>query len=325
MKSVRALVTAALAAAVFASPAFAQYDGVPRGGQIGQSGRASGLTPEELRNVRFDQKLGEQIPLDLVFKDETGAAVRLGDYFGKRPVVLSLVYYECPMLCTEVLNGLVKALKVVSLEPGRDFEIVTVSFDARETPQMASDKKRAYLQRYQRPDSDVSWHFLTGEPEAIEALTEAVGFQYAWDPATGQYAHAAGIMVATPGGRLAKVLLRASSTSPARPSPRARGRLGNKIGNPVDQILLYCFHYDPTTAVRPDGGAAHPPGGIVTMLALATFMFVMSGVTAGSGCEESPRRVAAWRPRPRTSKTRCGTSSTLPERASTMASRVDNL
>lgn len=275
MKSVRALVTAALAAAVFASPAFAQYDGVPRGGQIGQSGRASGLTPEELRNVRFDQKLGEQIPLDLVFKDETGAAVRLGDYFGKRPVVLSLVYYECPMLCTEVLNGLVKALKVVSLEPGRDFEIVTVSFDARETPQMASDKKRAYLQRYQRPDSDVSWHFLTGEPEAIEALTEAVGFQYAWDPATGQYAHAAGIMVATPGGRLAKYFY-GVEYSPRDLRLALVDASGNKIGNPVDQILLYCFHYDPTTGkyglmvVR-----LIRLGGIVTMLALATFMFVM--------------------------------------------------
>jgi len=162
-----------------AAPARAQYDGVPRGGQpIGQSGQAAGITPEQLREVRFDQKLGSQIPLDLRFRDDTGAEVRLGDLFKDRPVVLSLVYYECPMLCTEVLNGLVKALKVVALEPGKDFDIVTLSFDARETPKMASDKKRAYLQRYQRADAAGSWHFLTGEPEAIKALTEAVGFQY---------------------------------------------------------------------------------------------------------------------------------------------------
>ncbi|MFB3854826.1 MAG: SCO family protein [Vicinamibacterales bacterium] len=260
-----------------AGPAFGQYDGVPRGGQgIGQSsGKPAGMTPEELRNVRFDQRLGNQVSLDLEFRDETGRSVRLSEFFEQRPVVLSLVYYECPMLCTEVLNGLVKALKVVSLDPGKDFEIVTISFDARETPKMAADKKRTYLQRYQRPEAAGSWHFLTGEPESIEALTEAVGFQYVWDPAIGQYAHAAGIMVLTPTGVLAKYFY-GIEFSPRDLRLALVDASGNRIGNPVDQVLLYCFHYDPSTgkyglmAVR-----LIRLGGIVTIAVLGSFMFVM--------------------------------------------------
>ena len=202
-------------------------------------------TPKILRDIGFDQRLGDKVPLDAVFRDETGRAVKLGDYFGKRPVVLSLAYYECPMLCTVTLNGLASALDVLSFDPGRDFEIVTVSFEPKETPELAAAKKAAYLHRYHRPGAAAAWHFLTGDAAQIRRLTEAVGFRYAWDETTKQYAHASGIMVLTPEGRLARYLYGVEYAPKDLRFALVEASQG-KILSPVDRLLLYCYHYDPS-------------------------------------------------------------------------------
>jgi protein SCO1/2 len=208
----------------------------------------SGL-PKALREVGIDQKLNEQLPLNLVFRDENGQVVKLGDYFGKKPAVLSLVYYDCPMLCTQVLNGMVSAFKVLSFKAGSEFEVVTVSFDSSETSQLAAAKKKTYinyLPEEKRASAIKGWHFLTGNQENIKQLTDAVGFRYHFDEATNQFAHASAIYVATPQGKLARYFYGIEY------APRDL-RLGlieasdNKIGSPVDQLLLYCYHYDPAT------------------------------------------------------------------------------
>jgi len=213
------------------------------GTQVGQT--ASGL-PKTLTNVGIDQKLNDQIPLDAVFKDEQGKEVRLGQFFGNKPVVLSLVYYDCPMLCTLVLNGMTTSFRKVSFDIGKEFEVVTVSFDPRETPQLAAAKKQGYLQHYGRPGTESGWHFLTGDEANIKRLTEAVGFRYVWDEQTKQFAHASGIMVLTPQGKIARYFygikyedrdLRLSLVEASE----------NKIGTPVDALMLYCYHYDPAT------------------------------------------------------------------------------
>lgn len=197
-----------------------------------------------LENVGIDQRLGERLPLDLTFRDEGGATVRIGDYFGKRPVVLALVYYTCPMLCNQVLNGLTSALDVLSFDIGKEFEIVTVSFDPRDDSEVARNKKETYLQWYKRPGAGEGWHFLTGDKAAIDKLTQAAGFHFKFDPATHQFIHASGIMIATPEGKLARYFYGIEY------APKDL-RLGlveasdNKIGNPVDRLLLYCYHYDP--------------------------------------------------------------------------------
>src|SRR4029453_9409082 len=160
-------------------------------------------TPGSLEGIGIDQRLDESLPLALPFRDEAGRAVKLGDYFGKRPVVLALVYYNCPMLCTQVLNGLVASLNVMSLEAGKDFDVVAVSFDPRETPEMAAAKKDASLTRYKHPAAAAGWHFLTGSPESIAALTKPVGFRSRFDEKLDQFAHASAIVVVTPEGRLA--------------------------------------------------------------------------------------------------------------------------
>ena len=205
--------------------------------------------PPALKNVGIDQKLNQQVPLDLAFRDENGETVKLGQYFGKRPVVLSLVYYDCPMLCTQVLNGMVGAFKTLAFVPGAEYEVVTVSFDPSETPQLAAAKKRLYvdyLPEAKRQGATNAWHFLTGDEASIRSLTEAVGFRYQWDEETKQFAHASGIMVLTPEGKLAQYYYGIEY------SPKDL-RLGlveasaNKIGTPVDQLLLYCYHYDPAT------------------------------------------------------------------------------
>jgi protein SCO1 len=201
--------------------------------------------PKVLRDVGFDQRLGEKVPLDAVFRDESGRTVKLGDYFGSRPVVLTLAYYECPMLCTVTLNGLASALDVVSFEPGRDFEIVTVSFEPKETPELARAKKAAYLRRYKRPGAAAAWHFLTGDVDQIRRLTDAVGFRYAWDETTKQYAHASGVMVLTPDGRLARYLYGVEYAPKDLRFSIVEASQG-KILSPVDRLLLYCYHYDPT-------------------------------------------------------------------------------
>ena len=201
--------------------------------------------PAGLRGVNIEQRLNQQVPLDLVFRDEFGRSLPLSTYFsGNKPVLLALVYYNCPMLCTLILNGVESSLKAVSLDPGRDFEVVAVSFDPRDTPEIAMRKKANYLQRYRRPDTANGWHFLTGSESSIKALTEAVGYQYKFDPTTGQFAHASAIMILTPQGKLSRYFYGVEY------APRDV-RLGlveasqNKIGTPVDQVLLFCYHYDP--------------------------------------------------------------------------------
>jgi protein SCO1/2 len=231
--------------------------------------------PLLLKDVRFDQKLDAQVPAHLPFKDDLGNDVTLGQYFGQRPIVLALVYFECPMLCSQVLNDLVAALGVLSLNPGQDFDVVAVSFNERETPGLAAVKKAAYLERYGRPGTERGFHFLTGTESAITQLTETVGFKYAWDEEIKQYAHAAGIMVLTPDGRVSKYFYGLEY------SPRDL-RLGlveaadRRIGTPVDTLLLYCYHYDPTTgkygliAMRTVQAA-----GLVLIGAMVTFWTVM--------------------------------------------------
>lgn len=202
--------------------------------------------PLPLKHVGIDQKLNAQVPLNLKFKDETGKTVRLGDYFGKRPVILAPVYYECPMLCTQILNGLVRTLKAVTFNPGEEYEVVVFSFDARDTTALAAEKKANYLRRYDRKGTDAGWHFLTGDPDSIKALTSAIGFRYVWDAHTNQFAHASGVMVLTPQGRLSKYFYGIEYA----PKDVRLGLIEasqNKIGTPVDQLLLFCFHWDSTT------------------------------------------------------------------------------
>jgi protein SCO1 len=202
--------------------------------------------PAPLRRVGIEQKLNTQVPLDLVFTDEAGQQVRLGQYFGQKPVILSLVYYDCPMLCTQVLNGLTGSLKALTFNVGREFEVVTVSFDPREGAAMARQKKDGYMARYGREGAGAGWHFLTGDEASIKALTEAVGFYFAWDEETKQFAHASGIMILTPEGRLSRYFY-GIEYAPKDVRLGLVEASNNKIGSPVDQILLYCYHYDPQT------------------------------------------------------------------------------
>jgi protein SCO1/2 len=220
----------------------------PAEAQLNDSGpvQTAGVRPELLREVGLDQKLGSSIPLDLTFRDEHGHPVALRQFFGQRPVILTLVYYQCPMLCTEVLNGLLSSAKSLPLEIGRDFSIVTLSIDPSERPVLAEVKHELYSGLYGRPGAPQGWHFLTGDEANIKALAQAVGFRYAYDSSTGQFAHPSGIMVLTPAGKLARYFYGVAY-------PSRDLRLGlveasqEKIGSPIDQILLYCYHYDPAT------------------------------------------------------------------------------
>jgi len=208
--------------------------------------QTAGVAPALLRDVGLDQKLGSSIPLDLTFRDEHGQAVALRQFFGQKPVVLTLVYYQCPMLCTEVLNGLLRSAKDLSLEIGKDFSIVTVSIDPAERPILASVKHELYTGLYGRPGGVNGWHFLTGDEAQIKALAQAVGFRYAYDSASGQFAHPSGIMLLTPEGKLARYFY--GIGYPSRDLRLALVEASqNKIGSPIDQILLYCYHYDPET------------------------------------------------------------------------------
>ena len=200
--------------------------------------------PAALRDVGYDQRLGEQVPLDLAFRDEAGRSVTLRSLFRGRAVVLSLAYYECPMLCTLTLNGLVSALSILTFDVGKDFDVVTVSFEPKETAALAAAKKKAYLARYRRPGAEEGWHFLTGDAPAIAALTSAVGFRYAWDAETRQYAHPAGILVLTPDGRIARYMYGVEYAPRDLRLALVEASQG-RIGNPVDTVLLYCYRYDP--------------------------------------------------------------------------------
>jgi len=214
------------------------YGGVPALGQE--------ALPPALKDVGIDQRLNAQAPLGLEFKDETGNKVQLRQYFGRKPVVLSLVYYECPMLCTMVLNGMLRSFRAMKLDVGRDFEVVTVSFDPGDTPELAAAKKQGYIERYERQDAAGGWHFLTGEETAIRELTRAVGFRYKYDAASGQFVHASAIMVLTPDGRLSRYLY-VIDYAPLDLRLALVESSAGRIGSPVDAILLYCFHYDPST------------------------------------------------------------------------------
>ena len=203
--------------------------------------------PPLLQGVGIDQRLGDQVPLDIPFRDESGKVVHLSDYFGEKPVVLVLAYFRCPRLCNEVLNGLETSLEQISsLDVGRQFNVLTVSFDPQEKPPLAVGKKAAYIEKYARPGAAAGWHFLTGDPPAIKALTEAVGFRYHYDPQADQFAHASGIMVLTPQGKLSRYFygIRYPATDMRLALVESSG---GKIGTPVDAILLYCFHYDPVS------------------------------------------------------------------------------
>ncbi|MGA9039419.1 MAG: SCO family protein [Terriglobales bacterium] len=204
------------------------------------------MRPPGLKNVGILQNLNEQIPADLTFRDETGKTVQLGDYFGKKPMILNLVYYQCPMLCGEVLSGLTSALGVLKFNVGQEFDVLTVSFDPKDTPEIATLKKAEYLKRYKRAGAEQGWHFLIGSQASIDALTKAAGFQYQYDPKTGQFAHSTAIMILTPQGKIAQYYYGVEFA----PKDLRLGLIqasSNKIGNVVDEVLLYCYHYDPNT------------------------------------------------------------------------------
>jgi protein SCO1/2 len=233
------LAGAALAAALLAHPA-------PAAAQFTDPTQGIGVKPELLNEVGIDQKLNGSVPLNLTFRDEHGNSVELAQLFAGKPVILTLVYYNCPMLCTQVLNALDRSMETIPLEIGKDYNVVTVSIDPTDRPVMADAKHAMYAGMYGRPGAQYGWHFLTGDQPQIKQLADAVGFRYAYDPDSKQYAHASGIMVLTPGGKISKYFY--GVTYPARDL-----RLGlveasqDKIGTVADQVLLFCYHYDPHT------------------------------------------------------------------------------
>ena len=224
-----------------ASTARAQIHAEPR--------PAPAINPPILKEVGIDQNLGVQIPTHLAFRDESGRAVTLGEYFtGQRPIVLTLVYYKCPMLCTMVLNDVTRTMNGMPLAIGKDFDVLTVSFDPRETPELALKKKKQYLHTYHKKgaDSENNWHFLTGDESSIAKLTDTVGFRYAWDPKFDQYAHASGFIILTPQGAVSKYFYGLDyNVKDMRLALIEAG--GGKVGSPVEKVMLYCFHYDPST------------------------------------------------------------------------------
>ena len=231
--------------------------------------------PEIFRNVGIEQKLGTQLPLKATFRDQTGASVSLQGYLSEKPAVLVFSYFDCPMLCPLVLEGLVRSLKPLSLNVGRDFDVLVISIDERDGPEAAGKKQVEIVNRYGRAGSDVGWHFLTGEKSAIEEVTRSAGFTYAWDEASKQYVHASGIFILTPQGEIARVLYGIDYT--ARDIRLALVEAGDgTIGNAIDQLLLYCYHYNPLTGKY---GfvimGALRLAGVSTVLAMATYIITM--------------------------------------------------
>jgi len=213
----------------------------------GNVGSTAATMPAALQNVGFEPPLNGQMSLDLAFRDETGRNVQLREYFVQKPVILAFVYYGCPMLCDQVEQGVVGVLRMLSFNPGRDYEVVFVSFDSRETPQMAAEKKKKALARFRRPETDSGWHFLTGSQESIDAATKAANFRFSFDAKSGLFAHASGVMVLTSDGRISRYFYGVEY-------PGRDMRLGlvdasaGRIGTPIDHVLLYCYHYDPSSA-----------------------------------------------------------------------------
>lgn len=232
--------------------------------------------PAKLQDVGIDQKLNAQLPLDLHFKDETGKQVALRDYFGKKPVLLTFAYFDCPMLCSYVLGGTVSALRVLKFDAGNEFNMLTISFDTNDSPTKAAASKAKYVKDYNRPGADQGWHFLTADAQTIRKITDAAGFHYKYDEATKQFAHASGIMIVTPEGKMSRYFYGVEY------SPRDL-RLGlveaseNKIGSAADKLLLFCYHYNPSTGKY--GVAATNAirvGGVATILALGIFIVTMT-------------------------------------------------
>jgi protein SCO1/2 len=235
-------------------------------------GCADRAPPAVVRDVGLDQHLDEPVPLDAVFRDELDHTVHLGDYFDGKPVILVLAYYGCPMLCTQVLNGLVDSLRDIPFSAGEQFQVVIVSFDARERPELAAAKKASYVESYGRPHAAAGWHFLTGEQGSIDRLTNAVGFRYVYDPQKDQFAHASGIMVLTPQGRIARYFY--GIRYPARDLRLSLVEASDgKIGSPVDRLLLLCYHFDAATGrYTPAVMKFVRLGGIVTLALLGMFL-----------------------------------------------------
>jgi protein SCO1/2 len=230
--------------------------------------------PGLLTQVGIDQRLNAQVPLDLMFKDETGRDVKLGEFFGKRPVVLALVYYECPMLCTQVLNGAVSALSVLPFDVGKEYDVIAVSINPKEGPGLAAQKKQAYLERYKRPGTADGWHFLTGKEENIKQLADAVGFRYAFDEEIQQYAHGAGIEILTPRGVIAKYFY-GIEFSPRDLKFGLIEASDERIGTLVDTALMLCYHYDPSTGkYGATALGAVRIGAVATTVAFLSFVFV---------------------------------------------------
>jgi protein SCO1 len=265
-----------LCCALLSAPLFAQVSSY---GDKESGENAGDQLPQVLQKVGVSQHLNQQLPLDASFVDESGKSVKLGDYFGKHPAILSLVYYTCPMLCSEELDGLTSSLEMVKLTPGKDFDVVILSIDPSDTPEQAAKSKALYVKRYGRPETAAGWHFLTGQRPAIDAVTNAVGFGYVRVPGPdgklSQFAHASSIEIVTPEGKLAQYYLGVEYS----PKDMLLGLIdasGNKIGSPVANILTYCYHYDPQTN-RHSLIVARvvQVGGMITVAGLGGFIFLM--------------------------------------------------
>ena len=258
----------------YSQPGVPQPNSPLYGGDVKVGQVATGLPPA-LKKVGIDQKLNGDVPLDAVFKDEQGREVRLGQFFKGKPVVIAPVYYTCPMLCNQVMNGMLGSFRQISFNLGEQFEVVTVSFDPKDTPEIAAKKKETYVKAYNRAGGEAGWHFLTGDETNIKRLTDAVGFRYMWDEQTKQYAHASGIMIATPEGKLARYFY-GIEYAPKDMRLALVEASANKIGTPVDALLLYCYHYDPSTGKY---GVVIMNviriAGIVTLILMAALFFLL--------------------------------------------------
>jgi protein SCO1 len=267
---------AILCCALLCAPVFAQVSSY---GDKQNGENAGDQLPQVLQKVGVSQHLNQQLPLDAAFVDENGKPVKLGDYFGKKPAILALVYYTCPMLCSEEMDGLTSSLEMVKLTPGKDFDVVIVSIDPSDSPAQAAKSKALYVKRYGRPETAAGWHFLTGQRPAIDAVTNAVGFGYVRVPGPdgklSQFAHASSIEIVTPEGKLAQYYLGVEYS----PKDMLLGLIdasGNKIGSPVANILTYCYHYDPQTNKHSLMVArVVQVGGMITVAGLGGFMFLM--------------------------------------------------
>jgi protein SCO1/2 len=267
---------AILCCALLSAPVFAQVSSY---GDKQNGENAGDQLPQVLQKVGVAQHLNQQLPLDAAFVDESGKPVKLGDYFGKHPAILALVYYTCPMLCSEEMDGLTSSLEMVKLTPGKDFDVVIISIDPSDSPEQAAKSKALYVKRYGRPETASGWHFLTGQRPAIDAVTNAVGFGYVRVPGPdgklSQFAHASSIEIVTPEGKLAQYYLGVEYS----PKDMLLGLIdasGNKIGSPVANILTYCYHYDPQTNKHSLIVARVVQlGGMITVAGLGGFMFLM--------------------------------------------------